>query len=76
MLDRNSDVSRLLDRLAQKNLINKSTCPNDRRAADVTITHAGLALLEKIGYTVDDNVIALNEQDATQLSDLLDKCRG
>lgn len=76
MLDRNSDVSRLLDRLAQKNLINKSTCPNDRRAADVSITKNGLALLEKIGYTVDDNVIALNEQEATHLSDLLDKCRG
>jgi DNA-binding MarR family transcriptional regulator len=76
MLDRNSDVSRLLDRLAQKNLINKSTCPNDRRAADVTITKNGLALLEKIGFSVDDNVIALNEHEATHLSDLLDKCRG
>ena len=76
MLDRNSDVSRLLDRLAQKNLINKSTCPNDRRAADVSITQNGLALLEKIGFTVDDDVIALNEHEASKLSDLLDKCRG
>ena len=76
MLDRNSDVSRLLDRLAQKNLINKSTCPNDRRAADVTITKEGLSLLDAIGYTVDENVIALTEAEAAQLSDLLDKCRG
>ncbi len=76
MLDRNSDVSRLLDRLAQKNLINKSTCPNDRRAADVTITKEGLSLLDSIGYTVDENVIALTETEAAQLSDLLDKCRG
>src|SRR3990170_4979984 len=28
MLDRNSDVSRLLDRLAAKGLITKKTCPN------------------------------------------------
>ncbi|NBP70939.1 MAG: MarR family transcriptional regulator [Cytophagia bacterium] len=76
MLDRNSDVSRLLDRLAQKNLINKSTCPNDRRAADVTITKDGLSLLEKIGQRFNENGVDLNEQEATQLSDLLDKCRG
>lgn len=76
MLDRNSDVSRLLDRLAQKNLINKSTCPNDRRAADVTITKDGLALLEKISLSLNENAVDLNEQEAAQLSDLLDKCRG
>ena len=29
MLDKNSDVSRLLDRLVRKNLITKTTCPND-----------------------------------------------
>jgi DNA-binding MarR family transcriptional regulator len=76
MLDRNSDVSRLLDRLAIKKLINKTTCHNDRRAADVSITPEGLALLETIADTVDENVLSLSEQEATDLSNLLDKCRG
>src|SRR6218665_1352327 len=34
MLDKNSDVSRLLNRLALKKLITKQACPNDKRAAD------------------------------------------
>lgn len=76
MLDRNSDVSRLLDRLALKKLITKSTCPNDRRAADVSITKEGLALLETVADTVDENVLDLTNEEAITLSNLLDKCRG
>ena len=76
MLDRNSDVSRLLDRLAIKKLIDKSTCPNDRRAADVSITKQGLTLLETVADTVDMNVLDLTDEEAVILSNLLDKCRG
>lgn len=75
MLDRNSDVSRLLDRLAAKKLITKSTCPNDRRAADVTITQTGLNLLETMADRADENVLALTSEEANALSNLLDKCR-
>src|SRR5688500_17518782 len=35
LLDPNSDVSRLLDRLSAKDLITKKTCPLDKRASDV-----------------------------------------
>ena len=77
MLDRNSDVSRLLDRLAAKKLITKRTCPNDKRASDVNITEAGLALLEELNKHQDqDAVISLSEEDASTLSDLLDKARN
>src|SRR5262245_14512065 len=38
MLDRNSDVSRLLDRLVTKNVIVKKACPTDKRAFDVNLT--------------------------------------
>src|SRR5688572_24103119 len=48
MLDRNSDVSRLLDRLELKNLITKKTCPVDKRASDVFITDQGIELLKSI----------------------------
>jgi DNA-binding MarR family transcriptional regulator len=78
MLDKNSDVSRLLDRLAVKNLINKQTCPNDKRAADITITAAGLTILadlEKRQIEID-GVLNLSEDEANQLSNLLDKSRG
>jgi DNA-binding MarR family transcriptional regulator len=77
MLDRNSDVSRLLDRLAAKNLITKTTCPDDKRASDVLITEQGLALLKELDKTQkQDRVLALSDEEATLLSDLLDKSRA
>ena len=76
MLDRNSDVSRLLDRLAAKNLIAKSTCPNDKRASDVLITDEGIALLKELNKIPNqDRVLSLSEDEARKLSDLLDKAR-
>jgi DNA-binding MarR family transcriptional regulator len=79
MLDKNSDVSRLLDRLVLKKLVTKNQCPKDKRAVDVLITEPGLALLKKIDGKMDKNDLAvfhLTKTEATQLSDLLDKCRG
>jgi DNA-binding MarR family transcriptional regulator len=77
MLDRNSDVSRLLDRLASKNLISKRTCPNDKRASDVLITDEGLALLNEISKSQkQDHVLSLTDDEAEKLSDLLDKARS
>jgi DNA-binding MarR family transcriptional regulator len=77
MLDQNSDVSRLLDRLAAKKLISKSACPNDKRAVDVSITEDGLNLLANIDKQekVMDSILHLSEEDAAQLSDLLDMAR-
>ena len=79
MLDKNSDVSRILDRLLLKKLIIKNQCPNDKRAADIEISQAGLNLLA----TIDSNINALDvalanltEEEAAQLSRLLDKARG
>lgn len=77
MLDRNSDVSRLLDRLAAKNLICRKTCPNDKRASDVLITEEGVSLLKQISKThKQDAFLSLTDHEAAQLSDLLDRARG
>lgn len=78
MLDKNSDVSRLLDRLISKKLIQKQTCPNDKRAADVSITQAGLDILTELDKKQKqiDTVLNLSEKEAEELSNLLDKGRG
>ena len=78
MLDKNSDVSRLLDRLVAKNLISKQICPNDKRATDVSITEQGLELLRDLDkfQSQIDEVMSLTEDEALQLSNLLDKSRG
>jgi MarR family 2-MHQ and catechol resistance regulon transcriptional repressor len=76
MLDKNSDIPRLLDK---KKLITKTPCPNDKRAADIVITKEGLAVLAQIDLIIDQtekSQIHLTKDEATQLSGLLDKCRG
>ena len=78
MLDKNSDVSRLLDRLAAKELIVRKACEKDKRAADLFITNKGLELLTQVDrhiYRID-NIFTLSDDEATQLSNLLDKCRS
>lgn len=78
MLDKNSDVSRLLDRLLAKNMIEKKASVSDKRASDVFITQTGLDLLTSIQLRQDEleGIMVLSPDEATQLSDLLDKCRG
>ena len=79
MLDKNSDIPRLLDRLVKKNLILKTVCPSDKRAGDVIITDNGLAILREIDELLDQKEkeqLHLNTEEASQLSDLLDKSRG
>jgi len=77
MLDRNSDVSRLLDRLAAKDLITKNVCPQDKRAVDVAITEEGMKLLQTIDKSAEemDSLLDLTEEEATIFSNLLDKAR-
>ena len=79
MIDRQSDVSRMVDRLVLKGWISKSISPVDKRLVEIKIEDSGLQLLETIagGTQEIDSVFAnLSEEEALQLSDLLDKLRG
>jgi len=79
MLDKHSDVSRLLDRLIAKNLVKKSQCPNDKRATDIVISDSGLSLLKELDSvvsTMDKKLIKLSVEESTLLNDLLNRCRG
>jgi DNA-binding MarR family transcriptional regulator len=78
MLDKNSDVSRLLDRLVAKHLITRRVCEKDKRSADVSLTDAGINLLREIDkrQTQLDAFLLLTEEEAYQLSEMLDKSRG
>ena len=79
MLDKNSDASRIVDRLTAKDLVLKKTCPSDRRLVDVTISGKGLRLLEVMDTKIDalDNGLgSLTEKEAKVLNQLLDKLRS
>lgn len=76
MLDKNSDVSRLVERLVKKNLIDRTVCPADRRQVNLLITEKGLSLLEnidKIEKSFDQIVSGLTQNEAKTLNRLLDK---
>ena len=79
MLDKNSDVSRIVDRLSHKGFIYKNPCISDKRLVDVSITHLGLQLLSEIETQIlnlDNLFSSLELEEAKELNRLLDKLRG
>lgn len=79
MLDRNPDVSRIVDRMVRKGLVDRQICPTDRRQADLTITAHGLELLSRIDPHISsgyDTLRELKDSDLERLSQLLDRARG
>ncbi len=79
MLDKMSDVSRIVDRLVKKDLLSRRTCKSDKRLVDVLITDQGLELLsqmDKVQEEMDKVLGGLTPDEADQLNFLLDKLRG
>ncbi|MCU7552766.1 MarR family transcriptional regulator [Chitinophagaceae bacterium LB-8] len=79
MLDKMSDTSRIVDRLVLKNLAKKTVCEKDKRLVDVIITEKGQELLKRMDAETSyfDHIMNhLSEEDAFQLSLLLDKLRN
>ncbi len=76
MLDRMSDASRIVERLRKAGFVERVQSAKDRRAVDVLITRKGLNSLAQIDKYEDEMqrpVDLLNEKDAKQLSELLQK---
>ncbi|WGD34385.1 MarR family transcriptional regulator [Olleya sp. YS] len=77
MVERAPNLTRLTDKLCDKNLIVRIPFPEDRRVVLIEITKTGLELLDKIKPTNPTHNLLdnLTEEEAGQLSDLLDKMR-
>ena len=76
MIERSPNATRLMDKLCGKELIKRIACPEDRRVVHIEITQEGLELLDEISKDFKDDLLKnLNEKEASQLSDLLDKIR-
>lgn len=78
MLDKSSNASRLVDKLYAKKYVTREQCDTDRRRVDIFITDLGLQTLKKIDALNEDKLkkqINLTDEEANQLSDLLDKLR-
>ncbi len=78
MLDKSSDVSRLVDKLFEKGMIDRKENNIDRRQKDVVITDKGLRLLDEMQdceNQVDSILHKLTNQEVIELNRLLDKIR-
>lgn len=80
MLDKSSNVSRIIDKLVAKELVDRCQCCNDRRSVDIVINKEGLKLLKKIDPQMDDAWIdfqdRITNEEAIELDRLLTKLRG
>lgn len=79
MIDKMSNVSRIVDKLKAKGLVSRKTSRHDRRQVDVKITDKGLELLAQIdGELVawEKQLRTITEEEAKTVNDLLDRWRG
>lgn len=79
MVEKSPNTTRLMDKLIDKGFISRERCENDRRVVYVKITNKGLELLAKLDAAMKKTDLfpkTLTDEEAQQLSDLLDKLRG
>lgn len=79
MIAKNSNTTRLIDKLLLKNMVTRKECPENRRKIEILITEKGLAVLAQLDPIVIDheNYFAsnLSEPELEQLNILLEKYR-
>ena len=76
MIDKNSDVSRIVERLRKMNLVDRRLNKKDRRHVDITITRKGIELLNRIkkrDREIESVLHNLSEKEVRQLNKLLDQ---
>ena len=79
MIHRNSNTTRLIDKLIAKQWVTRRICPSNRRKIEVNITVLGLTKLKEIDRQVEqtakDLFSNLTTTEMGQLNALLDKVR-
>jgi DNA-binding MarR family transcriptional regulator len=79
LISRAPDMTRLLDRLEERDLVHRERRSENRRVVEVGVTRTGLQLLEKLAVQVRDchrrQLGHLSEKDLKQLVDLLHSVR-
>jgi DNA-binding MarR family transcriptional regulator len=79
MIAKNSNTTRLIDKLLLKDLVTREVCPGNRRKIEIQITQKGLNLLSNLDEIVisHEQLFAanLNSDELIQLNTLLEKYR-
>lgn len=75
MIHKMSNTTRLIDKLLEKELVERITCPGNRRKIELTITNDGLKLLETLDKVIDEAEMEvmdnLNRREISELTGLL-----
>jgi len=79
MIEKSSNVPRIIDRLELKKLVKRATSLIDKRETVITLTQSGIAILEAstriLDKSMDDNRFMMNCEDAEKLNSLLERLR-
>jgi DNA-binding MarR family transcriptional regulator len=80
MISKNSNTTRLVDKLIVKEFVIRKICPSNKRKMEITITEKGLLILEKLDPIViehENNLAShLTTEELTLLNNLLEKYRN
>lgn len=78
MIEKNSNVPRIIDRLEIKKLVKRATSEADKRETVISLTQSGIAVLEASTQRINaifDEVMVINEEEALSINQLLEKVR-
>lgn len=79
MIAKNSNTTRLIDKLLLKELVTREVCPDNRRKIEVLITQKGLDVLTELDPKVKEHeqifAANLSQNELEQLNALLEKYR-
>ena len=78
MIEKNSNVPRIIDRLETKKLVKRTQGEADGRQTVISLTQAGNAILDSTNTKINklmDETMCLNNQEASTLNNLLEKVR-
>ncbi|MFZ8305229.1 MarR family winged helix-turn-helix transcriptional regulator, partial [Staphylococcus aureus] len=79
MIEKSSNVPRIIDRLALKKLVKRSDSEFDKRETVITLTQSGIAVLEATSNKVNsllENEVIMDDKDSKSLNGLLEKLRA
>ena len=79
MIEKSPNATRLADKLIVKGFVERKRSDVDRRVVYLAITDKGIELLEsinKISGNYTEFMSRITEEEARQVSDILDKIRG
>ena len=78
MIEKNSNVPRIIDRLEVKKYVQRTLSQTDKRETLISLTEIGVNTLEKATKKINklfDATVLLEESEAHQLNELLEKVR-